>query len=235
MEYKDGCIVYDLIRSIGYFLNVLKLKMLNRRVMVALSSKIKYPNLINAPSRIGAKTYISGSVGAYSYIGENCRLNATIGRFCSISPNVSTVEGNHPIHWISTSPCFHSVNKQCGISFVSKNRFDEVLYADKENKRACIIGNDVWIGEGVKIKGGVTIGDGAVIAMGAVVVKDVRPYSVVGGVPAREIGRRFDENCISRLQKLEWWNHSEQWLISHAEYFNSIENLGKLEKNCWEN
>jgi acetyltransferase-like isoleucine patch superfamily enzyme len=84
------------------------------------------------------------------------------------------------------------------------------------------IGNDVWIGEDVIIPGGVTIGDGAVIASRAVVTRDVAPYSVVGGVPARHIKFRFGEDQIKKLQAIKWWDRDEQWLRDNFKLFLNV-------------
>ena len=86
-----------------------------------------------------------------------------------------------------------------------------------------MIGNDVWIGSNVIIMSGVRIGDGAVIAAGAIVTKNVEPYSIVGGVPAKTIRRRFEENQIEYLRKIEWWNRSEDWIKKNAASFTDIE------------
>ena len=90
-----------------------------------------------------------------------------------------------------------------------------------------VAGNDVWIGDRVLIKGGVRIGDGAVIGMGAVVTKDVPPYAVVGGVPARIIKMRFSENQISELLSQNIWEKPIEWIEENAEKFESIESFLK--------
>jgi acetyltransferase-like isoleucine patch superfamily enzyme len=86
-----------------------------------------------------------------------------------------------------------------------------------EASKKSFIGHDVWIGEGVIVIDGIKIGTGAIVAAGAVVVKDVEPYSVVGGVPAKHIKYRFDSETITILQNSEWWNFSEEWFENNAE------------------
>lgn len=94
--------------------------------------------------------------------------------------------------------------------------------------KSTIIGNDVWIGHGVSIKQGVEIGDGAVIATGAVVTRDVEPYAIVGGVPANFIKYRFDEDTIVLLEKLKWWEKSDEELKSMIKCFQSSENIMQI-------
>ncbi|MGN1275552.1 MAG: CatB-related O-acetyltransferase, partial [Floccifex sp.] len=84
-----------------------------------------------------------------------------------------------------------------------------------------VIGNDVWIGNNVTILAGVSVGDGAVLAAGAVVTKDVPPYAIVGGVPAKILRFRFDDGTIKELQKLEWWNKNPDWIKEHKDQFGT--------------
>ena len=104
--------------------------------------------------------------------------------------------GNHRIDWVTTYPFSEAFSKEFGAPDIQGH---------PSTNGDVIIGNDVWVGRGVTIMSGVTIGDGAVIATNATVVKDVEPYSVAGGNPARLIKMRFDEDIIERLLILKWW------------------------------
>lgn len=163
-------------------------------------------------------------------MGENSILpNCKIGCFCSIAANVEVVSLTHPSRmYVSTCPSFYSIAKQNGQTFVSNNLFDETL---KREGYDAIIGNDVWIGTKVLIKGGVKIGDGAIIAMGAVVTKDVPPFSIVAGVPARVIKYRFSIEQIRSLQIIKWWDKPEEWLRSKIDYFSNIEGFITIIQN----
>lgn len=183
---------------------------------------------------VGCNTFFVGNMGFGSYMGEHCEISTCIGRYCSIGRNVRTVQGFHPTSkWVSTHPAFYSPEKQAGFSYVKQRKYDEVRYADKENKLAVNIGNDTWIGDNVIILAGVSIGDGAIIATGAVVTKDVEPYAIVGGVPAKVIKYRFTEDIISKLLDVQWWNESEEWIKNYVDNFKNVEKF-LTEINCCE-
>lgn len=167
-----------------------------------------------------------GKIGYGSYIGERSCLNAVIGRYCSISSDVKTISGTHPTTgFVSTHPCFFSTKKQAGFTYVTEDLFNEEIFVDSE-RHLVQIGNDVWIGSNVLILPGVHIGDGAVIAAGAVVTKDVEPYSIVGGVPAKIVRYRFESKEIrNKLSEIKWWNMPQSWIQEHADLFKDVDLL----------
>lgn len=174
---------------------------------------------------IGKFNRIANSyIGYASYIGDDCKFVRTkIGKFCSIGSNVKIIFGSHPTStYVSTHPAFYSVNPPTCKGFVKKNIYDEYKYVDDQKKYYVSIGNDVWIGDGVKIMQGIKIEDGAILAAGSIVTKNVGPYEIVAGVPARVIKRRFSQTEIDYLLRLKWWEKSPEWLKKNANLFDSI-------------
>lgn len=167
---------------------------------------------------VGDNTYLSGtSLGYGSFVGFGCEFsNCKIGRYCSLGSNIRVVSATHPVNgFISTHPAFFS--DTYWFHYVKKSKFKEHLTNNEGYE--CTIGNDVWIGDNVLVRGGSKIGDGAIIAMGSVVLHDVPPYTIVAGVPAKEIRKRFSGEIIEKLQTIQWWNKPVEWIESNADDF----------------
>lgn len=154
----------------------------------------------------GGCIIMTRKIGSFSYIGRKCEVYSThsIGRYCSLGQEILIGLGPHPTDWLSTSTFFYRKNMWAGSPLV-----DEFYASQEVNfqaiQRPVIIGNDVWIGSRAVVMAGVHIGHGAVVASGAIVTKDVEPYSIVGGVPAKPLRKRFDDATVERLLASEWW------------------------------
>ena len=127
----------------------------------------------------------------------------TVGEYCSIAGDVALLNRTHGVNRVSTFPFDTRQVHELGQMMDIRDAFDSFL-------GETIIGNDVWIGKDVNIMGGVTVGDGAIIAAGAVVTKNIPPYAVVGGIPAKILKYRFDDETIAALLRIKWWNWSEE-------------------------
>lgn len=171
-----------------------------------------------------------GRLGYGSYIGPYSKVSAKIGRFTSIASHVCTIAGRHAYQapFATTCPMFFSLNpnhSQSGSTFATEQMFEELKFAVPEKHLDVEIGNDVWIGERAILIGGIHIADGAVVLAGAVVTKDVPPYAIVGGVPAKIIRYRYDEEIINFLLNIQWWNNSEDWFKEHWRLLTDIDRL----------
>lgn len=194
-----------------------------------LFSKISVLSSIKGSKIHKTSAVFSGSrvywceVGKYTYISTNCIICKTkIGNYCSIAGNCIVSAGKHPVNMVSTSPVFYASKNNLNKCFnvAEFTEFDET-----------VIGNDVWIGVNAFIKGGISIGDGAIIGAYSVVTKDVEPYTIVAGNPARVIRKRFDDAVIEALQKSKWWELDEIELQKKAKYFADINSFIKSYNN----
>ena len=164
-------------------------------------------------------------IGKHTFVSKKAILcppnKITIGNYCAISANTCFNPSQHPTNWLSVHP------------FQYWRKCDPKLYGNMENENAMYyndmpaqinIGNDVWIGENAAItcnKDSITIGNGAIIAFGAVVTKDVPPYAIVGGVPAKVLKYRFPQHIINELLELKWWELPYEFVKTLP--FNNIE------------
>ena len=173
-----------------------------------------YRNTINDEASL-----INVALGDYTYISAGTRIvNATLGKFCSIGPEIIICPGKHPAStYVSSHPIFYSVLAQSQESFCDKNYFEE--------SASVTIGNDVWIGARAIIVDGVCIGDGAIVASGAIVTKDVPAYAIVGGMPAKIIKYRFTPEQIDFLSGFRWWDRHRTWLKDNFLLMHDIDNL----------
>ena len=180
-------------------------------------------------------------IGAYTYLGggnTTIRNVSSIGRFCSIAPNVQMGLFEHPIDHLSTSPVFWGGGKDIFgtpdfLDFFHSNIqiLQDISKEVALNQNDKIeIKNDVWIGEGVFVKKGVVINDGAIVASRAVVTKDVPPYSIVAGCPAKILRYRFCDEIIKGLLDIQWWNYPLN-IFSGFDFKNiTIKNIDNLKR-----
>lgn len=198
MDVYNGSVMYRFRTLLSKILKKLRLNAIRNSYIDPTSKVESGSNLVNV------------TMLKYSFCGYNCDImNAIIGSFCSIANNVVIGGAMHPVDWVSTSPVFYGGRDSVRKKFSNHCRPEDLQ---------TIIGNDVWIGEGAKIKQGVRVGTGAVIGMGAVVTKDVPPYAIVAGNPAKLIRMRFDDETVARLLDSQWWNLPEEKLSGMAQY-----------------
>ena len=172
---------------------------------------------VESPSRLRRGIYDVNLIGAYTYFGVDCMLYYVdvVGRFCSIGSNIQMGHAEHPTHFLSTHPIFQAdpAWTDSASAFFAQNA--ELIEKSREQRYAfdlqrfgkIQIGNDVWIGEGAFIRRGVQIGDGAVVGARSVITRDVPPYAIVGGTPAKIIRYRFEPEIVAELINLQWWRY----------------------------
>lgn len=166
--------------------------------------------------------FYRSTMGRYSYVARGSFVESTdIGSFCSIGSDCNVGGAGHPLDHVSTSPVFHSGGNILGKVFAP---------IEFEPFRRTVIENDVWIGQGAKVRAGVHISTGAVVGMGSVLTKDVGPYEIWAGNPARLIRKRFDDETIAGLLASRWWGWDDRTVASHASSFSDPSLLlGELE------
>ena len=167
--------------------------------------------------RINKKCKLTNcDIGDFTYLSSGIRIsNVTIGKFSSLA-QFKIVSGRHPLNnFVSTHPVFYSNLRHCGAVFSDQLYFDD-------NSKGVAIENDVWIGHDASIIDGLTIGNGAVIGANCLVTKNVPPYAIVAGVPARVIRYRFSEKQIKFLLSIQWWNYDYMWIKNHYKLFHDI-------------
>lgn len=191
------------------FFEIYSKKNISILARISLDSNIEKKTKINRFVRI-----INSVIGSYSYVGPGTKiLNSRIGRFCSISWGCNLGLLSHNTKSLSTSPLFSEKRNGVGISWVKEDVAQDV--------KMLVIGNDVWIGANAIIMNGLNIGDGAVIGAGAVVTRDVEPYAIVAGNPAKIIKMRFSPDVVGRLLEKQWWSRDENFLKANLIVFSN--------------
>lgn len=156
----------------------------------------------------------------YSYVTEGCSLaHCRIGKFSNIASRARINPGNHPMDWVSQHH-FQYRKKMYGFA-----ENDDASFFSWRASQQVHIGHDVWLGHHVTVLAGVSVGNGAVIGAGAVVSKDIAPYAIAVGVPARVIRYRFEPAIIDKLQAIAWWNWDHETLKQRLVEFRDIRNF----------
>lgn len=198
--------------------------------------------LSEAPMIHESATVSNCTIGRYTEIAESCRVSeaeigdysyiceggmvwcATIGKFANIAAYCRINATKHPM-W---RPTLHHFTYRAGDYWPDAENETEFFDWRRENR--VTIGHDVWLGHGVTLLPGVTIGNGAVVGAGAVVAKDVEPYMIVGGVPAKPIRERFSRDIAERYEKLAWWDWDHDRLRAALPDFRALEAEAFLDK-----
>lgn len=199
--------------------------MLSEQPTVHPSSRIE-DSTLGRYTEVGERCEIlSSSLDDYSYVSDNCHLMFTrVGRFCSIANNARLNPSNHPT-WRATQHHFTYRSAKYGFGE------DDAEFFAWRKAHAVTLGHDVWVGHGGVVLPGLSVGTGAVVAAGAVVTKDVAPYVIVAGIPARPVKERFPAFVRERLLRLAWWDWEHARLAAALQDFRNLNIYAFLEKH----
>lgn len=180
---------------------------------IALSALVQDSTVAPGASLGSRVRFYRSSIGRCSFVGYGSTIESCdIGAFCSVSSDCRIGGASHPIEHVSSSPCFYTADNACGYQYAS---FEFDPY------KRTLVGNDVWIGSNVLVKAGVKIGNGAVVGMGSVVTKDIGPFEIWAGNPARFIRSRFSADVAKALEQLAWWEWTDEELRIRHEMFEA--------------
>jgi acetyltransferase-like isoleucine patch superfamily enzyme len=207
----------------------------------ALRVRLERVNIIARGAQIAPDSWVSGSdIGAGCKVAKGCKIfrstlsgQVTVARYTSLwGPSIFVSGGGQGVeigsfcsiaHHVSLQEQFHN-SQRTTTYFIERNLLHQPESIDALiSKGPILIGHDVWIGAGAQVLSGVTIGDGAIVAAGAIVTRDVAPYAIVGGNPARLIRYRFGPNRIAQLIELQWWYWSEDKLLRERAFLTEIQ------------
>ena len=184
---------------------------------------------IEAPARMSMhfENTLPFKLGAFTYTGGPVFSNISIGRYCSIAEGLQCGKTTHPINWLSSSPFQYVRNEEGFEDYLGYNLENNLQF---DVNKHTMVGNDVWIGLNVFLKDGISIGDGSIIGAGSVVTKDVPPYAIVAGNPAKIIRYRFDSETIMKLMELKWWEYkfTDFKGVDFSNIQNAINKLNEL-------
>lgn len=215
------------------------IRKLQNKLFIYLKNRRLKRTYIDVNANIGKNCLIEGSeIHGNVSVGEKCKIhqtlisgNVTIGKYTSLwGPNIQVLSNKFPISIgsfcsiardVTIQEFFHD-HSRITTYYINRNLFGNRDNKELKSKGPIEIGNDVWIGTGAQIMSGVRVGNGAVIAANSTVTKDVLPYAIVGGVPAKVLKFRFDEERINELQEMKWWDWSEEEIRMNKEMFEKI-------------
>ena len=160
----------------------------------------------------------NSSIGKYTFVRYGSEINhSVIGSYGSIGPGTAIGVGAHPVkEQVSTHPIFFESRPWVGWDYLDETE-EEFEFLSTTN-----VGSDVWFGQRAIVKTGITIGHGAVIGAGSIVTKDVPPYAIVAGAPAKVLRMRFTESEIEKLLENPWWEKPESWIRENHKLFSSV-------------